>query len=199
MVAIHDHAYETKTHAEQTCNGGLFCSVNEKLAHLSNFIVSEFGLIGWKSSEAQFYRVPHVVRLSSPFEICDGVIGLDGIEVVDLGKIERIRNEGQCHKAVNEKPDSLSIVAQNNTEVFLFTSNISRKSGPDDLFLSSENSSVFIGSDAVNASNSTDVADFVTFTEFGDGDTPPFFDEHNMGPFARSAHIIASFSAHQGE
>ncbi len=152
-------------------------------------------ILGSVPTKTALEGMSNILFIGSPFKIGPDVIRLDAIDVIDLRKVVRIGDKLQSYKSMDTNEFSITRIAgEPNFEVAPITHvgfhNSRRICGR---YAGLANDS------APETSDSPKTANFVQLTELGDGDTPPFFDEHNMGPFARSAHIIASFCAHQGD
>jgi hypothetical protein len=151
-------------------------------------------LLGCATDEAKGNRVFGIAELGYPFEVRPHVVGFDAVNVIDLRKIIGVLDEGHSHEAMNAYQFSSGVIHKPHSGVSILI-----EVGLQNPSLECLLSSVSSHDDSAEAADDTGVADFVKIHELGDGDTPPFFDEHNMGPCARSAHVIASFSAHQGD
>lgn len=146
--------------------------------------------MGDESSVDSVLLVESVV---SPFKVGRKAVRLYAVDMVDHREIGRVGNE--CHR--NEAVDVDSFGFPLSPQADLGVSN--SIDSWSEVFPVASLQSIRTHAHSINASDAAKVADFVVFTKHGDGDASPFFDEHNMGPFARSAHIIASFCGHQGD
>jgi hypothetical protein len=127
-----------------------------------------------------------------PFKIGHDAVRFDPINVVDHREIFGIGNEGEGNEAVQKEHLQSPIIPQ---AALLVTELVDAGL---EYFAIAPLRSINAHASSIDASHSGHVTDFVKLTELGDGDTPPFFVVHDMGPFARSAHVIAPFCAHQG-
>lgn len=133
-----------------------------------------------------------VHSVCSPLKVCHDVVGFYAVKMIDDRKPARVGDERKPDESVDMDGFTFPISEKVDVPVAEFVC-----AGAQHLAIHSSRLKAI--TDSIKAADASEVADFVVFTEFGDGDTPPFFDEHNLGPCAISAQIIASFRAHQGE
>ena len=195
MFPSYDQGYQSYAHLEGVSNDSSLDTGCVHSSNLENLAVTDFWFgTGVKTEPRGMFPIS---GRRGPFQIGHGIVDLDCVNVVDLRQIVWIGNECQRHQSMNEESEPSRSYAQHYSEISLASA--SREARLDDLANPPHRFPVPVDGNAIDASNASGVANFVTFTELGDGDTPPFFDEHKVGPFARSAHFIASFSAHQGD
>lgn len=173
--------------ANTLCDGFLASCSSHGQDALSSFF-------GCELDEPGDVGVIEVLGVGSPFKVCTNVICLDAVKVIDLGKARGVGDKSECHKTVDG--DKFSIVGISGKADFEISPTV--YVGPHQLSGECLLSSIPSDDYATKSANAANVANFVKLNKLGDGDTSPFFDEHRVGPFARSAHSIASFSITQG-
>jgi len=142
------------------------------------------------SDETTIDSVLFVELIGGPLEVDGTVVGFHAVNVIDDGKIARIGHEGHCDKAVEEESPSSCISKQPNQMVSEAMDAGFENLSPAPLQAMTPHAH------SVKASNATDVADLVK--SFETSNASPFFINHLMGPFARSAHSIVLSSTTQG-
>lgn len=131
-----------------------------------------------------------IALVGSPLEVVRRTVLLAAVDVVDDREIERIGDEGQSHEPMDV--DCLASPIPPQTDLWI----------PNFVGSRSENLAVASlraiqpHSHAVKAPHRAKITDFVEPIELVDGS--PFFNQHHMGPFARSAHSTVAFDAIQG-
>ena len=180
MQTPHDQTDQHWTDAKQFGEVALPYALAELPSHFSDIVVADFGLVRRRGSQSQFDGVGHVIGFRGPFEVIDGVVSLDRIDMVDLRKIQWVGDESHRNEAVHEESSSLSIVAQEDSEIFLGASEVTGKCGAYDLSLSPEYSSVLINGSSIQAAHAPKAADFITVAVSGDRNGSPFFNDSDI-------------------
>lgn len=145
-----------------------------------DFFVSDSNLERRRCSEPESDSMPHVFVFSDPFKIADSIVEFIGVNVIDLRSVQGVGNECHRHQSMHQKSGSLRASTHGNSQVLLSTSGITGLPRSDNLRLASEDSSVSINGNAVNASDVTSIADFVKFSISGDRNRSPFFCESDI-------------------
>jgi hypothetical protein len=180
MFVIHDQIYERCANAEIFGDFGRLFSVVEHATDFGDISVTEFRF--GPGVEAKTGGMLSIACRAGPFEVCHPVIGFNSIDMVDLRQVGWVRNECQSHEPVNQKSRAVSSNADDNAKISFATA--ARKAWSYYLSESSLGSSIFAYYDSVNATNSSEAADFVEFDKACDRNGSPFFgddDIHVMG------------------
>ena len=171
MFSLDNKVHEGSANVEKTRDVGTFFTVAEHLSNSDHIGIAEFGVSS--GVQTMFFSVRPIVGFCGPFEVCHEVVGLDSIDMVDLGEIGGVRNECQCDKAMYQKSGSACARTDDDTEVFLAAA--ARKARTYDLAWPSHRPSIFVNADAINATYTTKITDFVEVFEASDCDRSPFF------------------------
>jgi hypothetical protein len=141
--------------------------------------------------DAGVHGMVMVIDSADPFEVSDGVIRLDSIDVVDLGKVIRVRDECLCNEAMNRDVPKERCVSQVDGWV---TTRVGFSPQLPSFEISRPCNALSIPDHGLpnswQATNASDVADLVQMSEFGDVNRAPFFSNHA----SLSLELLASFS-----
>lgn len=128
-----------------------------------------------------------------PFQVYRSAVGFHPIDVIYQRKAVGIGHKGCSHQSMDMDGLAPSVVPQDDLRI-----SVPVESRPEDLSVASLRP-VGAASNSIEASYTAEITDFVQFTEFGNGDATPFFDEHSVGLLAWGSHGIAPLCAHQGD
>lgn len=196
MLVSNDYRNQLFAHVECESDVALRGrSFIEGCPDFSDLGVADFGL-GVTSVQLQANGVSFVVGLGHPFKIADHIVGFDAIDVIDLFKVEGVRDERNSNKSMDKTSDGLSISGKGDVNVFCFGSWIATGAGTNDLSLSDDLSAILSDDDSVDTADSTDVADFVESFKSSYGS--PFFINHLGVLLQEGAHSIVLSSTTQG-
>ncbi len=124
-----------------------------------------------------------VAGVVNPFEIGHGVVGFNAIDVIDHRMIGRVRDEGKSYQSVNMYRLAQSIPEEIDIPISEFV-----RARSEDLSIYSSGFKPV--ADAVQASNSAEIAHLVEVPEVCDRNGSPFFNESVIHKAGRPSGVI---------
>lgn len=160
-------------HAESLGNFGL-AHRSFKASDFSDFLWGQKFLEEGDESHVDSMLFVHSVR--SPFKIGRGAVRFDAVNMIDDGESIWVRNEGQCHKPVEQKSLSLAVSEKGNLIVATPPATEARSQNFPVACLQTKSPYA----QAIETAHTTDVADFVAVPEVCDRNRSPFFREGDI-------------------
>jgi hypothetical protein len=195
MLISHDQRNQSDTDAEGACDISLLYAGTGHSSYFGDISITELSLVRGRNEQSEFIRVLSVLGLRDPFQISRSVIHLDSVEMVDLRKVEGIRNKGLSNKSVDKKSSDVGISAEANSKIF-FPSLTAVDAWANDLPKHSKSSEVFIDDDTIQTADTTVVADFIN--SFETRDRSPFFNNIHCVPLKVNQYFNSGVTKGQG-
>jgi hypothetical protein len=168
MFPTGNNAYQGEADIKNLGYVRVFDAEGAHPADQQHIVVGEFGLEGRGAHSSEFTSMSRILAVGAPFEIGDDIVVSYRINVIDDRKVVGVRNECDRHEPMNVKGRRFSILAQNESGIFIHGSIC-----PDYLPNAALQTSVFVDDFARDASDIPETTDFVA--PFVTNDGSPFF------------------------
>lgn len=174
--STNDHAHGAMRNTEVSGRLNIADATSDHGSDGGNIIITEF------SDHQRSFGLSGMQIVSQPrypFQIGNGVIGLDEINVVDLRKVAGIWNECKGNDAMDGPAFDEAVCLQKDAGVSAMIDK-----GPQHFRFDTPKTSILATTEAVNTSNPSEVTGLVPVPKFGDANGSPFFSDcgiHSVG------------------
>jgi hypothetical protein len=169
---------------EQLCDSGL-CHRASEISDFGNFFRCQQLLV--EGDESGIDCMLFVQAVGSPFEIGRDAICLDAVDMVDDGEFVRIWDKGHCHETVEQECLPLTFSEKRDLKVRMSAPTAAGSQNFTVACLQPKSSHA----EAIDAADSTKVADFVKVAEMFDRNRSPFFNADDI-------HVTGCLSGYGG-